>query len=77
MFDDLLIVPVRMVAFAILLVILWAAIRFGVSGAALCTFIVATIATVETALGSGSFTSGTPFVNGIPREPVLLPALHR
>jgi len=64
-FDDLPIVPVRMVAFAILPVVLWAAIRFGVSGAALSTFIVATIATVETALGSGSFTRGTPFANGI------------
>jgi len=64
-FDDLPIVPVRMVAFAILPVILWAAIRFGVTGAALSIFVVATVATVETALGSGSFTSGTPFVNGI------------
>ena len=64
-FNDLPIVPVRMIAFAILPVILWAAIRFGVSGAALSIFVVATVATVETALGSGSFTSGTPFVNGI------------
>lgn len=64
-FNDLPIVPVRMIAFAILPVILWAAIRFGVSGAALSIFIVATVATVETALGSGSFTTGTPFVNGI------------
>ena len=64
-FDDLPIVPVRMIAFAILPVILWAAIRFGVGGAALSTFVVATVATVETALGSGSFTTGTPFVNGI------------
>jgi PAS domain S-box-containing protein len=64
-FNDLPIVPVRMIAFAILPVILWAAIRFGVSGAALSIFVVATVATVETELGSGSFTSGTPFVNGI------------
>ena len=64
-FNDLPIVPVRMIAFAILPVILWAAIRFGVSGAALSIFVVATVATVETALGSGSFTTSTPFVNGI------------
>lgn len=64
-FDDLPIVPVRMLAFAILPIIFWAAIRFGVGGAALSTFIVATVATVQTALGSGSFTTGTPFLNGI------------
>lgn len=64
-FDDLPIVPARMMAFAILPLIIWAAIRFGVSCAALSIFIVATVATVETALGSGSFARSTPFVNGI------------
>ena len=64
-FDDLPVVPVRVVAFAILPIIIWAAIRFGVGGAALSIFVVATIATVETALGSGSFSGSTPFMNGV------------
>jgi PAS domain S-box-containing protein len=64
-FGDLPLIPVRMIAFVILPVIIWAAVRFGVSAVAFSIFIVATIATVETALGSGSFTAGTPFVNGI------------
>jgi len=64
-FDDLPIVPVRMLAFAILPLIIWAAVRFGVGGAALSIFTVASVATVETALGSGSFASSTPFVDGV------------
>jgi PAS domain S-box-containing protein len=64
-FGDLPLVPVRMMAFAILPLIIWAAIRFGVSGTALSIFVVASVATVETALGSGSFARSTPFVNGV------------
>jgi len=64
-FSDLSIVPVRMIAFAVLPLIIWAAIRFGVSGTVLSTFLVATVATVRTAIGSGSFASSTPFINGI------------
>jgi len=64
-FDNLPVVPVRMMAFAILPIIIWAAIRFGVGGAALSIFLVATVATVQTALGSGSFASSTPFLNGV------------
>ena len=64
-FGDLPVVPVRMVAFVILPVIIWAAVRFGVGTVALSIFIVASIATVDTALGSGSFAAGTPFVNGV------------
>lgn len=64
-FNDLPLVPVRMMAFAILPIIIWAAIRFGVGGAALSIFLVATVATVETALGSGSFVRQTPFMNGV------------
>ena len=64
-FGDLPVVPVRMLAFVILPIIIWAAVRFGVSVVALSIFIVATIATVETALGSGSFSAGTPFLNGV------------
>jgi PAS domain S-box-containing protein len=64
-FDNLPVVPVRMIAFGILPLIIWAATRFGVSGSALSIFLVATIATVETALGSGSFAGSTPFINGV------------
>jgi PAS domain S-box-containing protein len=52
-------------AFVALPFVLWAAIRFGVGGAALATFLVATIATLETALGSGPFAQNGPFVNAV------------
>ena len=64
-FGDLAVVPVRMIAFAVLPLLMWAAIRFGVSGAALSIFLVATVATVKTAVGSGSFASSTPFIDGV------------
>jgi PAS domain S-box-containing protein len=52
-------------AFVALPFVMWAAIRFGVGGAALTTFLVATIATLETALGSGPFAQNSPFVNAV------------
>jgi PAS domain S-box-containing protein len=52
-------------AFAVLPFVIWAAIRFGVSGATLSTLLIATIATVETARSSGPFTQNTPFVNAV------------
>src|SRR5690349_18461286 len=60
-------IPIKahVMAFAVLPFVIWAAIRFGVGVTALSIFIVATIATVETALGSGPFTSNTPFVNAV------------
>jgi len=66
-FGDLPFVPVRLhfLAFAVLPCVIWAAIRFGVSGAALSTLIVATIATVETAFGSGPFAQNNPFTNAV------------
>jgi PAS domain S-box-containing protein len=64
-FADLPLMPVKMIAFAILPIVFLAGIRFGVGGAALSIFLVATVATVETALGSGSFASSTPFMDGI------------
>jgi PAS domain S-box-containing protein len=62
---DLPLVTVRLhfLAFAALPFIIWAAIRFGMSGVTLSTFIIAAIATVETALGSGPFAQNTPFIN--------------
>jgi PAS domain S-box-containing protein len=66
-FGDLPLIPVKLhvLAFAVLPFVMWAAIRFGVGGAALSTLVVATIATVETALGSGPFALNTPFTNAV------------
>ena len=66
-FGDLSIIPVRLhvLAFAVLPFVMWAAIRFGVSGAALSVLFVAAIATVETALGSGPFAQHSPFTNAV------------
>lgn len=60
-------IPIKLhaMAFAALPFIMWAAIRFGVGVTALSIFIVACIATVETALGSGPFASNTTFVNAV------------
>ena len=52
-------------AFAVLPFVMWAAIRFGMSVTALSIFLVASIATVETALGSGPFTTNTPLMNAV------------
>ena len=66
-FGDLALIPVKLhvLAFAVLPFVMWAAIRFGVSGAAVSILFVATIATVETALGSGPFALNTPFTNAV------------
>jgi PAS domain S-box-containing protein len=66
-FGDWQLIPVRLhvLAFAVLPFVMWAAIRFGVSAATLSILIVATIATIETALGSGPFARNTPFTNGV------------
>ncbi len=66
-FGDLPLIPVRLhvLAFAVLPFVMWAAVRFGVSVTALCILVTATIATVETALGSGPFTTNTPFMNAV------------
>ncbi len=68
-FSDLHLIPLRLhvLAFAVLPFVMWAAIRFGISAAALTIIVIATTATVETALGSGPFASDTPF-----RDAVLL-----
>jgi PAS domain S-box-containing protein len=52
-------------AFVVLPFVMWAAIRFGVGGAALATLVIATIATLETALGSGPFAQDSPFINAV------------
>jgi len=58
-------VKLNVFAFVVLPIVMWAAIRFGASGAALATFFVATIATLETAFGSGPFAQNSPFVNAV------------
>jgi PAS domain S-box-containing protein len=55
----------HVLAFAVLPFVIWGAIRFGVSGAALSILLIAAIATVETALGSGPFATSTPFTNAV------------
>jgi PAS domain S-box-containing protein len=64
---DLPLITVRLhfLAFAALPFVIWAAIRFGLSGVTLSTFIIAAIAMVETAHGSGPFARNTPFLNAI------------
>jgi PAS domain S-box-containing protein len=52
-------------AFAVLPFVMWAAIRLGVSGAALSILFVTAIATVETALGFGPFATNTVFTNAV------------
>jgi PAS domain S-box-containing protein len=66
-FGDLSLFHVRLhvLAFSVLPFIMWAAIRFEVSGAALSILLVATIATLETALGSGPFSANTQFMNAV------------
>ena len=64
--DNLLLeVKLHVLAFAVLPFVIWAAIRFGMWGASLATFIVATIATVETGLGYGPFAQNTAFTNAV------------
>ncbi len=66
-FGDLPFIPVKLhfMAFAVLPVIMWAAIRFSVGVTALSILTVAATATVGTALGYGPFTSNTTFVNAV------------
>jgi signal transduction histidine kinase len=66
-FGDLPLIPIRLdaLAFAVLPFVMWGAIGFGIGGATLAVFLIATIATILTALGSGPFAVSTPFVNAV------------
>jgi PAS domain S-box-containing protein len=66
-FGDWPLIPIRLhvLAFAVLPFVMWAAINFGVGGAAVSVFWVAVIATVLTALGLGPFAGNTPVVNAV------------
>ena len=64
-FGDLPLFPIRLhvLAFAVLPFVMWAAIDFGIGGASLSVFLIATAATLLTAMGSGPFSAHTPFIN--------------
>jgi two-component system sensor kinase FixL len=64
-FADVTLFHVRLavLAFAVLPFIIWAAIRFSVLAVAITALLVASIATVATALGNGPFAQNTTFVN--------------
>jgi signal transduction histidine kinase len=50
-------------AFGVFPFVIWAATRFGMIGSSFALLVIATIATVETALGSGPFAQSSPFQN--------------
>ena len=62
-FGDLFPIRPHVLAFAVLPVVMWAAINFGVGGASLSVLVIATLATLLTAFGKGPFAESTPFVN--------------
>ncbi len=66
-FGDLPSIPVRLdaLAFVVLPLVMWGAINFGIAGAILSVFLVATIATLLTAFGRGPFAVNTPFINAV------------
>jgi PAS domain S-box-containing protein len=64
-FGDLPLIPIRLhvLAFAVLPFVMWAAISFGIGGATLSIFLIATMATLATAFGFGPFAANSPFIN--------------
>ena len=66
-FSDQTLIPVKLhvLAFAVFPFVLWAAIRFGVSGCALANLLIAVIATGETTLGFGPFAQNAPLTNAL------------
>ena len=66
-FGDLDLIPIRLhvMAFAVLPLVMWAAIDFSVGGASLSVFLVATMATIATAYGFGPFSAHSSFINAV------------
>lgn len=64
-FGDFFQVHLDVFAFAMLPLVMWAGIDFGIAGATLSVFLIATIATILTALGWGPFASNTAFTNAV------------
>jgi len=55
----------NILTFAVLPFVMWAALRFGTGVTALSIFLLATIATVNTALGYGPFAANAPLINAV------------
>ena len=64
-FGNLFQVHLDVFAFAVLPLVMWAGIDFGIAGATLSVFMIATIATILTALGFGPFATNTAFTNAV------------
>jgi PAS domain S-box-containing protein len=55
----------RLMMFAVMPFVMWAAISFGTGAAALVVLLIATIATLATATGSGPFAEGSAFIAAV------------
>jgi PAS domain S-box-containing protein len=64
-FGDFFQLHLDMFVFAVLPLVMWAGIDFGIAGATVSVFLIATIATILTALGFGPFASNTAFTNAV------------
>jgi PAS domain S-box-containing protein len=64
-FSDFIPAHQHVFAFAVLPVVMWAAIDFGTAGAALSLFVISTFATLLTALGHGPFAENSAFTNAV------------
>jgi integral membrane sensor domain MASE1 len=64
-FNDRLLGEVKhdVLAFGVFPFVIWAATRFRMIGSSFAILVIATIATLETALGSGPFAQSSPFQN--------------
>lgn len=58
-------IPLDVLAFAVLPLVMWGAIEFGIAGATCSVFLIAALATVLTAFGHGPFAENTPFINAV------------
>lgn len=55
----------RLMMFAVMPFVMWAAISFGTGAASFVVFLIATIATLATAVGSGPFAGGSAFIGAV------------
>ncbi len=55
----------RLLTFAVLPLVMWGAINFGLGGASVSVFLIATIATVSTAMGLGPFGDDSQFTGAV------------
>ena len=67
LFDERLHLAARYTVLALLVFpfVLWAAIRFGISGTAVSNIVIASLAVIETAAGFGPFSKSGPFTNAL------------